>query len=203
MDHLCQDRPVLVRSARDGRDGVPEVLVTEVKEVLRAWLAGLGKRPAAARAGVNVKPTAQYIRAAQEAGLRRDGGKGQLTDELLGVAVAAVRPARPAGCGASWELLEGRKAEVVGWVKQDLMLVRIGELLERSGTVVPYRTLARFAAAEAAATHRGRRRDSPGPASADDLAPGERPPPRGRGLRGRGPAGIRGPAQGDRRGHVA
>jgi hypothetical protein len=32
-----------------------EVLVTEVKEVLRAWLAGLGKRPAAARAGVNVK----------------------------------------------------------------------------------------------------------------------------------------------------
>jgi hypothetical protein len=28
-----------------------EVLVTEVKEVLRAWLAGLGKRPAAARAG--------------------------------------------------------------------------------------------------------------------------------------------------------
>ncbi len=28
-----------------------EVLVTEVKEVLRAWLAGLGKRPAAARGG--------------------------------------------------------------------------------------------------------------------------------------------------------
>jgi hypothetical protein len=32
-----------------------EVLVTEVKEVLRAWPARLGKRLAAARAGVNVK----------------------------------------------------------------------------------------------------------------------------------------------------
>jgi transposase len=125
-----------------------EVLVTEVKEVLRAWLAGLGKRPAAARAGVNVKTAARYIRAAQEAGLARGGGEGQLTDELLGVVVGAVRPARPAGHGASWELLAGRKEEIAGWVRRDLTLVKIGELLERSGTVAPYRTLARFAAAE-------------------------------------------------------
>jgi transposase len=125
-----------------------EVLVTEVKEVLRAWLAGLGKRPAAARAGVNVKTAARYIRAGQEAGLARDGGEGQLTDELLGVVVGAVRPARSAGHGASWELLAGRKEEIAGWVRRDLTLVKIGELLERSGTVVPYRTLARFAAAE-------------------------------------------------------
>jgi hypothetical protein len=124
-----------------------EVLVTEVKEVLRAWLAGQGKRPAAARAGVNVKTAARYIRAAQEAGLARAGGEGQLTDDLLGVVVAAVRPARPAGHGASWELLEGRKEEIAGWVEQGLTLVKIGELLERSGTVAPYRTLARFAAA--------------------------------------------------------
>ena len=125
-----------------------EVLVTEVKEVLRAWLAGLGKRPAAARAGVNVKTAARYIRAAQEAGLARSGGEGQLTDELLGVVVGAVRPARPAGHGAAWELLAGRKEEIAGWVRRDLTLVKIGELLERSGTVAPYRTLARFAAAE-------------------------------------------------------
>jgi transposase len=125
-----------------------EVLVTEVKEVLRAWLAGLGKRPAAARAGVNVKTAARYIRAAQEAGLARGGGEGQLTDELLGVVVGAVRPARPAGHGAAWELLAGRKEEIAGWVRRDLTLVKIGELLERSGTVAPYRTLARFAAAE-------------------------------------------------------
>jgi hypothetical protein len=33
-------------------------------------------------------------------------------------------------------------------VKDGLTLVKMHELLERSGTVVPYRTLARFAAAE-------------------------------------------------------
>ena len=125
-----------------------EVLVIQVKEVLRAWLAGLGKRPAARRADVNVKTAARYIAAARQAGLVRDGDESQLTDELLGAVVAAVRPARPAGHGASWEALVPVRDEITGWVKQDLTLVKIGELLQRRGVVVPYRTLARFAAAE-------------------------------------------------------
>jgi transposase len=125
-----------------------EVLVTQVKEVLRAWLAGQGKRPAARRAGVDVKTAQRYIRAAQEAGLARDGGESQLTDGLLGAVVAAVRPARPAGHGTSWEALAPVQAEITGWVKDGLTLVKTGELLERRGIVVPYRTLARFAAAE-------------------------------------------------------
>jgi transposase len=125
-----------------------EVLMTEVKEVLRAWLSGQGKRPAARRAGVNVKTAARYIAAAREAGLDRGGDESQLTDELLGVVAGAVRPARPAGHGMSWETLASRKDEITAWVKKDLTLVKIGELLERSGTAVPYRTLARFAAEE-------------------------------------------------------
>jgi len=125
-----------------------EVLVTQVVEVLRAWLAGQGKRPAAQRAGVDVKTAQRYIRAAQEAGLARDGGEAQLTDDLIGVVVAAVRPARPAGRGQSWEALAPRQGEIAGWVKDGLTLVRVHELLERSGTAVPYRTLARFAAAD-------------------------------------------------------
>ena len=125
-----------------------EVLVTQVKEVLRAWLAGAGKRPAARRAGVDVKTAARYIAAARAAGLARGGDEAQLSDELLGQVVAAVRPARPAGHGTSWEALVPREAEIAGWVKDGLALVKIGELLERSGTAVPYRTLARFAAAE-------------------------------------------------------
>jgi transposase len=134
-----------------------EVLVTQVIEVLRAWLEGQGKRPAAARAGVNVKTAARYIRAAQEAGLLRDGGEGQLSDELLGMVVAAVRPARPAGHGQSWEQLQQRKDEVKAWVKEDLTLVKIGEKLQRSGTDVPYRTLARFAAEERGYSSGGRK----------------------------------------------
>jgi transposase len=125
-----------------------EVLVAQVREVLRAWLAGAGKRPAARRAGVDVKTASRYIHAGQAAGLVRDGDESQLTDELLGQVVAAVRPARPAGHGSSWEALAPREAEITAWVKAGLTLVKIGELLERSGTAVPYRTLARFAVAE-------------------------------------------------------
>ena len=45
-----------------------EVLVRQVREVLRAWLAGTGKRPAARPAGVDLKAAVRYIRAAQAAG---------------------------------------------------------------------------------------------------------------------------------------
>src|SRR5260370_39498896 len=71
-----------------------EVLVTQVKEVLRAWLAGQGKRPAARRADGDVKTAARYIAAARAAGLARDGEGSQLADELLGQVGGAVRPAR-------------------------------------------------------------------------------------------------------------
>ena len=125
-----------------------EVLVTQVREVLRAWLSGAGKRPAARRAGVDVKTAARYIKAAQAAGLVRGGDESQLSDELLGQVVAAVRPARPAGHGESWEALVARQAEITGWVKDGLTLVKMHELVERSGTAVPYRTLARSAASE-------------------------------------------------------
>lgn len=82
-------------------------------------LAGLGKRPAAARAGVNVKTgAARYIRAAQEAGLDRGGDESQLTDDLLGLVVAGVRPARPTGTGRRgrlWRLI--RRRSPAGWGK--------------------------------------------------------------------------------------
>src|SRR6516162_6847861 len=149
MDHPAVIfRFVLDWKRRQGPMAFREVLVTQVREVLRAWLSGTGKRPAARRAGVDVKTAQRYIKAAQEAGLARDGDQSQLTDELLGQVVAAVRPARPAGHGESWEALAPVKAEITAWVKDGLTLVKIGELLERSGTAVPYRTLARFAAAE-------------------------------------------------------
>src|SRR5260370_3204181 len=92
-----------------------EVLVTQVKEVLRAWLAGQGKRPAARRADVDVKTAARYIAAARAAGLARDGDESQLTDELLGRVVAAGRPARPGGHGASGVGLRPREEPLTGW----------------------------------------------------------------------------------------
>src|SRR6266581_3585355 len=98
-----------------------EVLVTQVREVLRAWLAGAGKRPAARRAGVDVKTAARYIAAARAAGLARGGDESQLSDELLGLVFTAVfsrycfvfltfsqtTAAVIAGCEAAWAFFGG------------------------------------------------------------------------------------------------
>ena len=77
--------------------GFREVSVVEVREVLRGWLTGAGPRKIAERSGVDRKGARRYVTAAGAAGLCREGGVEALTDELVGVVVAAVRPARPNG----------------------------------------------------------------------------------------------------------
>ena len=121
-----------------------EVAVTEIREVLRAWLAGAGLRTAAAQAGVDRKTARRYVAAAVEAGLSRDGGLGQLTDELVGQVAQVVRPVRPGGHGQAWEQLGACQEQIAGQVQAGLSVVKIGVLLERRGMVVPYRTLHRF-----------------------------------------------------------
>jgi transposase len=121
-----------------------EVCVIEVREVLRGWLAGAGLRTAAAQAGVDRKTARRYVQAAEAAGMARDGGEGQLSDELLGAVVAVVRPARPAGHGSAWQQLVEHQEQITAWVGQGLTVVKIGTLLGRRGVTVPYRTLHRF-----------------------------------------------------------
>src|SRR5215831_18567055 len=121
-----------------------EVAVTEIREVLRGWLAGAGLRQVAARAGVDRKTARRYVQAAVDAGLARDGGAGQLTDELVGQVAQVVRPVRPGGHGRVWDQLQARQEQIEEQVKAGLTVVKIGVLLERQGIVVPYRTLHRF-----------------------------------------------------------
>ena len=102
-----------------------EVHVIEVREVWRAWLAGGGLRTAAERAGVDRKTARRYVAAARAAGLVRDGGEAQLTDDLLGAVVAAVRPARVAGHGSAWERLAGEQERIRAWVDDGLQLMNI------------------------------------------------------------------------------
>lgn len=130
--------------------GFREVSVVEVREVLRGWLDGAGLRKVAERAGVDRKTARRYVDAARSAGLVREAGLEGLTDELVGVVVAAVRPVRPNGHGASWELLLAREDQIKKWVaggegEKPLSIVKIEELLARQGCRVPYRTLHRFA----------------------------------------------------------
>jgi hypothetical protein len=96
-----------------------EVAVIEIREVLRCWLGGLGLRTAGERAGVDRKTARRYVEAAVAAGLVREGGEDQLSDELLGAVVAAVRPARAGGHGAAWEALLAEEARIRDWIERD------------------------------------------------------------------------------------
>ncbi len=120
-----------------------ELSVTEVREVLRAWLSGTGLRKVAAQAGVDRKTARRYVEAAAEAGLARDGEVAQLSDELLGQVAESIRPG---GHGGAWVALEARHGQIGRWLTDGLPVVKIGTLLERQGVVVPYRTLHRFCA---------------------------------------------------------
>ena len=101
--------------------GFREVSVVEVREVLRAWLEGAGLRKVAERAGVDRKTARRYVEAAQAAGLSRDRPRRSpaeelVTDELIGLVVEAVRPARPGGHGAAWEMLLEHEEQIRAWV---------------------------------------------------------------------------------------
>ena len=122
-----------------------EVSVVQIREALRRWLKGEGERPIANGIGVDRKTARRYITAAIELSLDRNGGEGQLTDELIGQMVERVRPHRPDGHGEAWRLLLREEKRIKDWVDDGITIVKIGILLGRLGVEVPHRTLARFA----------------------------------------------------------
>jgi hypothetical protein len=97
-------------------------------------------------AGMDRKTVRRYVAAAVDAGVERDGGEGQLDDVVLASICEKVRPHRPDGRGAAWGLLATHHEVLKGWLVDDgLTVVKAGELLARRGTVVPERTLHRYA----------------------------------------------------------
>jgi hypothetical protein len=121
--------------------GYREVSVVEIREVLRRWVRGEGLRSIDRNTGVDRKTVRRYVEAAAAVGVVVGGGESQLTDGVVGLVCLAVRPARPDGHGAAWERLVPHTELISGWVKDDLTLVKIHQLLARRGMVVPYRTL--------------------------------------------------------------
>ena len=121
-----------------------EVRVFEVREVLRLWLAGEGLRSVERLSQVDRKTVRRYVTAAEQLGVQRDGGDSPLSDVLVGMVVEAVRPHRSDGHGAPWRLLTAHHEQIAGWVADDLTGVKIHELLERQGVVVPLRTVQRY-----------------------------------------------------------
>lgn len=122
-----------------------EVTMLEVKEVLRLWIAGAGKKPIAARVGLDVKTVRRYVRAGEACGL---GVGAELTDERLTEVLALLRGPAERPHGESWALCEAQRDFIAQHLKAGLRLTKIRKLLVRRGVQVPYPTLHRFAVAE-------------------------------------------------------
>ncbi len=123
-----------------------EVGVHEVREVLRLWLRGEGLRSIARLTAVDRKTVRRYVEAAVACGLDRAGGEGPLGDELLSLVAERVRPHRGDAHGRSWALVAAHHEQLKDMLgRQGLTVVKAGDLLARSGVVVPERTLHRYA----------------------------------------------------------
>jgi len=126
-----------------------EVTMLEIKEVLRLWLAGLGKKPIARQLGLDPKTVRSYLRTAAECGLAREQGPGALSDERLAAVLAALSPALQRSHGDTWALCEEHRTFLAALLKRRVRLTKVRKLLRRRHqVVVPYATLHRFAVAE-------------------------------------------------------
>ena len=88
-------------------DGLPEGFGDRGKRDPRLWLESRSLRDVTRLLGADRKTVRRYVDTARSCGLDRDGGLGQLTDELLAVVIVGVRPQRPHPTGAAWEMIAG------------------------------------------------------------------------------------------------
>ncbi len=126
-----------------------EVLVTEIKDVLRVWQSGKGIRATADIVRVDRKTARRYLHAATTLGLMRGEGAAPPSDELLGRVAQKVRPGRPSVPGTMRAVCRQHRPLIEGWLKDGILVPKIRTLLHRhTGVLVPERTLMRFVAGE-------------------------------------------------------
>lgn len=125
-----------------------EVTMIEVKEVLRQWLSGVGKKRIGANVGLDPKTVRRYVRAAEASGLTTDSGLEALTDNIVASVLVGLAVVPTREHGEAWrdctQLREFIKDKLDGHVR----LTKVRKLLRRHGVSVPYSTLHRFATTE-------------------------------------------------------
>ena len=124
-----------------------EVTMIEIKEVLRRWLLGAGKKAIARQVGVARNTVRRHIEAAEACGMASGGGAEQLTDGRLSEVVAALQAGDRAH-GEGWDLCAAQREVIVKKLGDRVRLTKVRKLLARQGVVVAYATLYRYAVAE-------------------------------------------------------
>lgn len=124
-----------------------EVMMIEVKEILRLWLAGVAKQRIARTLGVDRKTVRRYVELATEHGLAPGEGADALTDDRLEPVLVALKSGAGRPHGDGWEQCLVHRAFIEQRVP-GLKLSKVRRLLLRQGIDIPYATLHRFAVSE-------------------------------------------------------
>lgn len=126
-----------------------EVTMHEVKEVLRLWLKGLGKKPIARQLGIDRNTVRSYIKHAERVGLDRTIGDASLTDEVVTKVLLRLRAPQAREHGSGWASCVEHLDFIKKKLDQGVLLTKARKLLAREREVtIPYSTLHRFAVAE-------------------------------------------------------
>ena len=122
-----------------------EVTMVEVKEALRQWLLGAGKKKVADRLGLDPKTVQGYLRCALKHGVSREAGLDSLSDVRVAAVVAEVcrLPGRPHG--ETWALCEQHRAFIEARLAQNVRLTKVHRELRAKDVALPYPTLHRYA----------------------------------------------------------
>ncbi len=123
-----------------------EVNMFDVREVVRLWLRGDGKKPIARQVGLDPGTVRKYVSAAEAVGLVAGGGESMLTEQLFAAVMHGVasRGGRPRGPG--WELCERERGFIEALLADEVRLTKVRKLLRRKRNVgVSYGTLRRYA----------------------------------------------------------
>lgn len=125
-----------------------ELMMIDVKELLRRWSAGQSSRQIARETGTDRATVKRYVGAAQQ--LRIERGHAFTDDEVHEVAQCVrARPVRDAS--AEWEGVAKHRGLIEEWLsrKRPLRLTKIMTLLRRDhGVEASYATLRRYAMQE-------------------------------------------------------
>jgi hypothetical protein len=123
-----------------------EVTMLELKEVLHLWRERVPTKRLAAQLALDPKTVRRYVRAAEAAGLCREGDA--VTDDQLRDVLLALHPSggRPRGDG--WTRCHEHHETIRRWLCEGLRLTKIQKLLARQGVLIAYPTLYRFAVLE-------------------------------------------------------
>src|ERR1700737_5080011 len=106
-----------------------EVTMLELREALRLWMAGVGKKPIAAELGLDVKTVRRYVSAAETCGLTQ--GQQWLTDEQFAQVLAALGSPVERLDGETWELCERQRDFIAQHLGHHVKLNKVRRLLLR------------------------------------------------------------------------